>query len=73
MTIFQGWLQRFTILNADIPKSPWGGGGSGNDDKGGSGGSGGSGDGSGGGKEGPRNPWATPPTGRPRGPGPSAL
>jgi membrane protease subunit HflK len=76
MTILQGWFQRFTILNADIPKSPWGGGGSGNDDKGGSGGSGGNGgssDGSGGGKEGPRNPWSTPPTGRPRGPGPSAL
>ena len=71
MTILQGWFQRFTILNADIPKSPWGGG-SGNDDKGGSGGGSGS-DGSGGGREGPRNPWSIPPTGRPRGPGPSAL
>lgn len=70
MTILQGWFQRFTILNADIPKSPWGGGGSGNDDKGGSGGSG---DSSGGGKEGPRNPWSVPPAGRPRSPGPSAL
>jgi len=75
MTILQGWFQRFTIHNADIPKSPWGGGGSGNDDKGGNGGggsgSGGSGDKSGGG--GPRNPWSTPPTGRPRSAGPSAL
>ncbi|MEO9132228.1 MAG: FtsH protease activity modulator HflK [Sphingomonas sp.] len=73
MTILQGWFQRFTIHNADIPKSPWGGGGSGNNDKGGGGSTGGSGDSSGGGKEGPRNPWSTPPSGRPRGAGPSAL
>jgi len=74
MTILQGWFQRFTIHNADIPKSPWGGGGSGNDDKGGDKGSGGSGDGSGGGSGGgPRNPWSTPPTGRPRSAGPSPL
>ena len=69
MTILQGWLQRFAILNSDNPKSPWGGGGGGNGDKGGDKG----GDGSGGGKEGPRNPWSTPPSGRPRSAGPSAL
>jgi membrane protease subunit HflK len=65
MTILPRWLQRFTILQSDNPKGPWGGGGP---DKGGSGG------GSGGGNEdGPRNPWSVPPAGRPRGAGPSAL
>ncbi|MEG3088043.1 protease modulator HflK [Sphingomonas sp. PB4P5] len=51
MTILTGWLQRFNILNADAPKSPWG---NGNSNNGGSGG------------DGPRNPWAVPP-GAPRG------
>ena len=45
MTILTGWLQRFNILNADAPKSPWGNG----TNQGGSGG------------EGPRNPWSVPP------------
>ena len=58
MTILSGWLQRFNILNSDAPKSPWG---SGNNNSGGGGG------------DGPRNPWATPPSG-PRGnPKPTAL
>jgi len=64
MTTLPRWLQRFTILQSDNPKSPWGGGGS---DKGGSGG------GSGDGNDGPRNPWSVPPQGRPRSAGPSAL
>jgi membrane protease subunit HflK len=51
MTILTGWLQRFNILNADAPKSPWGNG----NNNGGSGNDGG-----------PRNPWAVPP-GSPRG------
>lgn len=61
MTILPRWLQRFTILQSDNPKGPWGGGGP---DKGGSGG---------GNEDGPRNPWSVPPAGRPRGAGPSAL
>ncbi|MFA6112878.1 MAG: protease modulator HflK [Sphingomonas sp.] len=65
MTTLPRWLQRFTILQSDNPKGPWGGGGP---DKAGSGG--GSGDGNDGG---PRNPWSVPPQGRPRGAGPSAL
>lgn len=53
-------------------KSPWGGGGAGGDA--GKGDDAGSGSGNGAGGGGPRNPWAQPPGGRPRGtPGPSAL
>ncbi|MES2057403.1 MAG: protease modulator HflK [Pseudomonadota bacterium] len=66
MTILSGWLQRFTILNSDRPKSPWGGSGG---DNGGSGGGSGSGSG---GDGGPRNPWSVPPGGT-RGPKPTAL
>jgi membrane protease subunit HflK len=69
MTTLPRWLQRFTILQSDNPKGPWGGGGP---DKAGSGA--GSGGGSGDGNDGgPRNPWSVPPQGRPRGAGPSAL
>lgn len=59
MTILSGWFRRRSILTADT-KGPWGGG------------SGGGEDGNGGG---PRNPWAQPPAGQPRGAGagPSAL
>ena len=60
MTILSGWFQRLSILAADN-KGPWGSG-SGSDNGGGDSG-------------GPRNPWAQPPGGKPRGvtPGPSAL
>ena len=60
MTILSGWFPRLTIHRADS-KGPWGNGG---------------GDGDGDDKSaGPRNPWAQPPGGKPRGgvPGPSAL
>ncbi|MEN2787126.1 protease modulator HflK [Sphingomonas qilianensis] len=57
MTILTGWLQRFTILNADAPKSPWGNGPTGNS----------------GGDGGPRNPWAVPPGGPRGGTKPTAL
>ncbi|MGY4397697.1 membrane protease subunit HflK [Sphingomonas sp. UYAg733] len=62
MTILTGWLQRFTILNSDRPKSPWGG----------SGGDNGNGGNNGDGESGPRNPWAVPPGGA-RGTKPTAL
>lgn len=62
MTTAFGWLRRPTIFTVDS-KGPWGSGGGSS--------SGGDGDGSSGG---PKNPWAQPPGGRPRGtPGPSAL
>lgn len=34
MTILTGWLQRFTILNAEPPKSPWGNGNNGGGNEG---------------------------------------
>uniref|UniRef100_UPI0035CA0A36 protease modulator HflK n=1 Tax=uncultured Sphingomonas sp. TaxID=158754 RepID=UPI0035CA0A36 len=64
MTILSRWFPRPSIQSADS-KGPWGSGGAGGDgdDK--------NGDKSGG----PRNPWAQPPAGKPRGTaaGPSAL
>jgi modulator of FtsH protease HflK len=59
MTILSRWFPRPSLQSAD-GKGPWGSGGGGSDgDKG----------------EGPRNPWAQPPVGKPRGTtaGPSAL
>lgn len=59
MTILPAWLRRPSILSIEAPKGPWGGGGN---------------DGSGGGEGGPpRNPWATPPSGRKGGAKPTAL
>lgn len=68
MTILSGWFRRLSILAVDN-KGPWGGpGGTGDDGKG-------DGKGAAPGGGGPRNPWAQPPSGTPRGKqaGPSAL
>jgi membrane protease subunit HflK len=64
MTILSGWFRRLSILTADN-KGPWGGPGGSDDDGKATPGNGG----------GPRNPWAQPPSGTPRGKqtGPSAL
>lgn len=62
MTTSSGWPRRL-ILRMSDSKNPWGSGSGGGDKGSGDKGSGG-----------PRNPWAQPPGGRPRGtPGPSAL